>query len=206
MKKFYCTVIFLLLANVLVFSQNIDINILKTIHVHRNQSLDEGMKTITDSYIPVSVGVPGIMMATGLLSDNKKLTYDALEIYAGIVAGWLLTESAKRIVDRKRPSETYSFIQPYKNLHGHSFPSGHTSTAFSFATSISLEYKKWYVVVPAYTWASLVAYSRMHLGVHYPSDVLGGIIIGAGTAYLCHYFRNKLEKNYNNHHSTAPLN
>ena len=40
------------------------------------------------------------------------------------------------------------------------------------------------MAVPAYLWASGVAYSRMYLGVHYPSDLLGGIVIGIGTSFL----------------------
>ncbi|MFY7909200.1 MAG: phosphatase PAP2 family protein, partial [Emticicia sp.] len=54
------------------------------------------------------------------------------------------------------------------------------------ATSLSLTFRKWYVVIPAYTWASAAAYSRLHLGVHYPSDVLAGAAIGAGSAWLCY--------------------
>ena len=71
-----------------------------------------------------------------------------------------------------------------------SFPSGHTSDAFSLATALSIVYPKWYVVVPAYAWAVTVGYSRMALGVHYPGDVLAGALIGAGSAYLC--FRGQL--------------
>ena len=52
------------------------------------------------------------------------------------------------------------------------------------ATSLTLATKKWYVALPAYLWASGVAYSRMYLGVHYPSDLLGGIVIGVGTSLL----------------------
>jgi membrane-associated phospholipid phosphatase len=42
------------------------------------------------------------------------------------------------------------------------------------------------VVAPAYTWAGLVAYSRMHLGVHYPTDLIAGAVLGSGTAILTH--------------------
>ena len=66
-------------------------------------------------------------------------------------------------------------------------PSGHTALAFALATSAALEYKKWYVAVPAFLWASAVGYSRMYLGVHYFSDVLTGAAVGVGSAYLARY-------------------
>jgi membrane-associated phospholipid phosphatase len=66
----------------------------------------------------------------------------------------------------------------------YSFPSGHTSDAFALATSVTVAYPKWYIIAPAFTWATAVGYSRMHLGVHYPKDVIAGAIVGAGSAYL----------------------
>lgn len=194
--KKYLFIIPALFIPATVAAQNIDVNILKSINVHRNQSLDGTMKAITASYLPVATGLPTLMVAGGLLSHNKKLIYNGLELYASGMINLLITQAVKTAVNRKRPAETYSFIEPYKNLRGHSFPSGHTSTAFAVATTLTLQYKKWYVAVPAYTWASLVGYSRMHLGVHYPSDVLGGIIVGAGSSYLCFRLRKLIENNY----------
>jgi membrane-associated phospholipid phosphatase len=57
--------------------------------------------------------------------------------------------------------------------------------AFALATSLSLSYPKCYIIVPSFAWASSVGYSRMDLGVHYPSDVLAGAIVGA-VVPLCH--------------------
>jgi len=74
-------------------------------------------------------------------------------------------------------------------------PSGHTSSAFTTAISLSLAYPKWYIIVPTYTWAGTVAFSRMDLGVHYPSDGLIGALVGAGTAWLCYEVNKKLNKN-----------
>lgn len=75
-------------------------------------------------------------------------------------------------------------VQPVVSEASYSMPSGHTSTAFATATSLSLAYPKWYVVAPSFVWAGAIGYSRMHLGVHYPSDVLAGAIVGSGSAYL----------------------
>jgi membrane-associated phospholipid phosphatase len=47
-----------------------------------------------------------------------------------------------------------------------------------------LAFPKWYVAIPAFSYAGAVGYSRLDLGVHYPSDVLAGALLGSGTAYL----------------------
>jgi membrane-associated phospholipid phosphatase len=60
------------------------------------------------------------------------------------------------------------------------------------AGSLSLAYSKWYVILPSYLYASTVAYSRMDLGVHYPSDVVTGALIGTGTAYLTYNINKKI--------------
>jgi undecaprenyl-diphosphatase len=73
-----------------------------------------------------------------------------------------------------------------------SFPSGHTSSAFQWATGCALACPKWYVVVPAYAYACGIGYSRMYLGVHYPSDVLAGALVGGGSAVLSQFLTQKL--------------
>jgi undecaprenyl-diphosphatase len=96
----------------------------------------------------------------------------------------VITQVTKNIVKRERPFDKYSFIVKRSSGGGYSFPSGHTSAAFTTATSLSLLFPKWYVVVPAYLWAGSVGYARMYQGVHYPSDVLAGALVGAGSAWL----------------------
>ncbi|MBV9963821.1 MAG: phosphatase PAP2 family protein [Parafilimonas sp.] len=100
----------------------------------------------------------------------------------------------KIIFDRPRPFEKYDDVYPYQYETGQSFPSGHASLAFATATSLSLEYKKWYVVVPAYAWAFGVGYSRLYLGAHYPTDVIGSAVTGAGSAFISHWVSKKIFK------------
>ncbi len=73
-----------------------------------------------------------------------------------------------------------------------SFPSGHAAISAALVTSWSLSHPDWYVVAPGATWAAGVALSRIHLGVHYPSDVLTGAVLGVGTAVLVHHLRDTL--------------
>jgi membrane-associated phospholipid phosphatase len=70
-----------------------------------------------------------------------------------------------------------------------SFPSGHASLSAALATSWSLSHPRWYVIGPGALWATGVALSRVHLGVHYPSDILAGIILGVGVAVLVDQLR-----------------
>ena len=75
-----------------------------------------------------------------------------------------------------------------------SFPSGHATLAFATATTLALEYKKWYVVVPAYLWAAGSGFSRLYLGEHYTTDVIGGAVIGTGSAFISHWITHKIFK------------
>lgn len=77
-----------------------------------------------------------------------------------------------------------------------SFPSGHTAVSFSAAVVIYRNCPKKYGV-PAIVLACLIAISRLYLGVHYPSDVLAGIISGVSIAYFSQYVMNLISKYYN---------
>ena len=61
-----------------------------------------------------------------------------------------------------------------------SFPSGHAASAFAFATGVGIALPR--TGLPLTATAALVAYSRVHTGVHYPSDAIAGSVIGAGLA------------------------
>lgn len=180
----------------LTFSQNIDIDLLRQINLHRNTQLDPTFRFITNTASPVSIAAPVLVYGIGWIQKNPEIKNKGLYIAASAITASILATSTKYIVNRERPFITYPEIQKATHTGSPSFPSGHTSSAFSTATSLSMAFTKWYVILPSYLWASSVAFSRMHLGVHFPSDVLGGIIIGSGSAWICHklnakYFEKK---------------
>ena len=168
------------------FSQNIDINILKKINANRNKSLDATFKFISNGLYPVSVGTPLVLFSVGLIKKDSLLKQRALYMGKAALVSLFITAATKRIVKRERPFITYPFIEKGALGRGYSFPSGHTSAAFATATSLSITYPKWYIIAPSFLWAGATAYSRIHLGVHYPSDILAGAIIGSGSAFLTH--------------------
>jgi membrane-associated phospholipid phosphatase len=139
-----------------------------------------------------------VVTAIGLLSHQKSVRNKGLFIGEAFAVSSFVTLAMKYGIQRDRPFVTYPFIQKLSDGGSPSFPSGHTSSAFSTATSLSIAFPKWYVIAPSFLWASGVGYSRMHLGVHYPSDVLVGALVGSGTAFLTHFLNKKIlaKRNY----------
>lgn len=174
----------MLLLCINVRAQITDIRWLRQINLHRNAALDNDMQFLTNSVYPLSAALPLAELATGYARHDKKVIAAGWSTTAALACNFVFTFGLKYSVDRTRPYITYPDIQHYKSNKDASFPSGHTSFAFNTATSLVQLYPRWYVIVPAYAWAGAVAYSRMHLGMHYPTDVLAGAVIGAGTSLL----------------------
>ena len=189
MKKILIVV---LLLQGMLYSQNLDIDMLRDINLNRNRNLDNAFRGITNSSAFISVGVPVVLFGTALINKDSYNKRNGLYIAASLLTAAAISDILKYSIDRPRPFETYPDIQKCTTGGSPSFPSGHTSNAFALATSVSLAYPKWYLIAPAFIWAGAVGYSRMDLGVHYPSDVLFGAILGAGSAYLCHIINLKL--------------
>jgi len=197
MKKLVA--LFLLIMPMSLFSQNIDVDILKTIHSPEPLPSDDFFRFVSDANMYVIAGTPVIMAVVGLASHDDESFRNAVVMAAGTAVSYGVTLGLKYTVKRDRPFITYPGDFTDKTGHdfsdSYSFPSGHSTTAFATATALSLDYPKWYVIVPSYAYAGTVAYSRMHLGVHYPSDVLTGALIGSGCAVLSHFVNKKLQGN-----------
>lgn len=173
-------------------AQNLDINLLESINPQHPNSFI--WKTASSTTYPIAFGLPVGIWISGAVNHNKKTEQQAYEIMASALIAGIGAQSMKIVFNRPRPFEKYNTVYPYKIETDNSFPSGHTSVAFATATSVAIIYKKWYIVVPAYAWASGVGYSRLYLGEHYPSDVLAGAAVGAGSAIISHWISKKIFK------------
>lgn len=166
-------------------AQNIDLNILKPINSGEYATWDKTMKLTSHGVYPFMGGSAAALLITGYAKKDSLMIRNGYKTVFALGTSILLTEGIKISVKRNRPFKKYpDDITARAHASGYSFTSGHTSAAFCTATALSLSTKKWYVAIPAYTYAGLIGYSRMRLGVHYPSDVLGGMIIGIGTSLL----------------------
>ena len=105
----------------------------------------------------------------------------------------------KNLVGRIRPFDVNTSIQLLvARPHDYSFPSGHTAASFAAAVILFLQLPKKYGI-PALILAVLISFSRLYLGVHYPTDVLAGAVSGTLIALAVHWiFEKKKEKHSEN--------
>jgi membrane-associated phospholipid phosphatase len=177
-------------------SQNIDIRLLKSINSEETLNSDKYFRFISNSDAYAVIGTPVVLAGIGLIRNDNKMFRNACIIMASSIINEGVTYGLKYSINRKRPFEIYPDIVKKAKAGSPSFPSGHTSSAFATATSLSLAYPEWYVIIPSYAYAGTVAYSRMYLGVHYPSDVAAGALIGAGCAYLTYKVNKALQRKH----------
>ncbi|GAC1400407.1 MAG: hypothetical protein NVSMB68_15370 [Thermoanaerobaculia bacterium] len=125
-----------------------------------------------------------LMIAGGALSgqtSTRDAGRDALE--AELWAAGVVTPALKHVFGRARPNQNegaHSF-HPL-SAHHQSFPSGHATNAFAFATAVAGHYDNWLVPAIVYSIASGVAVSRVNDRAHFASDVLAGALIGRAVA------------------------
>ena len=202
LKGFFTAAV--LFLSVAVNAQNWEIDLVRSIN-HNESSFKNNFTSITSNSVTiVNIAAPLTLLTVGLAKHNKELQKDALYMVGGYALSAIITHGAKVIVQRERPFITYPDIIKRTEGGGYSFPSGHTSAAFYAATSVSILFPKWYVIAPSFLWASAVGYSRMYQGVHYPTDVLAGAAVGAGSAWITSKFQHWMDKKHETKKAAAP--
>lgn len=146
----------------------------------RSSALDRSLLAITRAanYSRLWLLLAG---ALALFGGRGGRTAAARGLAALAIAAAVANGPGKLLVRRRRP---FSRSHPalIRTPRSTSFPSGHSAAAFAFATAACAEMP---VLAPALVpLAGAVAYSRVHVGVHYPSDVAGGVGIGIGSGLL----------------------
>lgn len=160
---------------------NIELKILDWFQTLHTPVLDKFMTSVT------KLGNAGIfwIILTVLFLLIPKMRKTGVVMAAALIIDLLLCNVLlKNFVARTRPYDVNTVIQLLvAKLRDYSFPSGHTAASFASATALYFagEKKLW---KPALVLACLIAVSRLYLYVHYPTDVLGGVVIGIIAGYL----------------------
>jgi len=181
--------------------KNIDVSIFRFINNGYN-GISNAVIPITDNLmLPVSLGLPFLLAGISNLSDNRYDENTAVLMALSEITSFALVSGIKESFKRKRPFNALDSVYcDTKNLpSSYSFPSGHTASTFSIATSLTLRYPdKPFVIAVSFLYAGIVGYGRMYLGVHYPGDVLGGMLVGAVSAAWIYSLRKEIIKGKNN--------
>lgn len=161
---------------------SIDDNILSFIQEHlKNSVMDTIMPVITSLG---NSGIVWIVIAAILSSMKKYRKYGVMLALALIITLVIGNITLKPLIARTRPFDANNLkdILLIKAPKDYSFPSGHTMASFAAATVLIYMDKK--VGIIAMILAVLIAFSRLYLYVHYPSDVFAGMILGILSAII----------------------
>jgi len=136
------------------------------------------LKFISFTTTFVSIALVSGVFIFSLVRKSKFLWQQLLILSTVLVLTGVMSQVMKSLIYRERPFIKHAFIEKRSEGGGSSFPSGHSMEAFAIVTAFSMLFSKKKIIIPMFFWAMTVAYSRISLGVHYPSDVLAGILIG----------------------------
>ncbi|UWO27020.1 phosphatase PAP2 family protein [Marvinbryantia formatexigens DSM 14469] len=141
-----------------------------------------------------NMGMIWILLAVLLLLIPKTRKAGAIMLAALCVDLILCNGILKNLVGRLRPCDVNTGVQLLiARPHDFSFPSGHTASSFAAVTALYLagERKLW---KPALVLAVLIAFSRLYLYVHYPTDIFGGVVVGIISGIIGFWAVGRLEK------------
>lgn len=141
-----------------------------------------------------NAGAIWIIISLGLLFYKKTRKVGFMALLALILSAVVNNAILKPWIARPRPYEMIPALTPLiEKPIDYSFPSGHTAASFAAACVFYRNLPK-KAGVPLILLAVLISLSRIYLGVHYPSDVLGGFISGLALSYLAEWLTNKAIK------------
>jgi membrane-associated phospholipid phosphatase len=145
----------------------------------RTPSLDRVLRGVSRAadHSKLWLASAGLLASTGG-TRGRRAAVDGLAAVA--VTSAVVNAVLKPLAGRRRPERTRLRVPARRHVKmpvTHSFPSGHSASAFAFVAGVAVEAPE--VAAPLSAVAAVVAYSRVHTGVHYPGDVIVGSLVGA---------------------------
>ena len=180
------------------FIQNIDISVIEKIYRFQHNLNSELFNKIMIFFtILGDNGMIWIAVALILFLNRKYRKIGVFSIVSLIICALAVNVILKPLIHRPRPfSELADITLLIKAPKDYSFPSGHTAASFVMVYIFFRHIKKYFI--PVLITGILIAFSRMYLSVHFPSDILVGLIIGllsgyAGEKIADGFYRKKID-------------
>ncbi len=136
-------------------------------------------------------GALGLFLIFG--KDKKRELWIVFEaLIAGLISRFIFTEIIRYFYNRPRPFEVLSSIyQLLEHSPGGSFPSGHAAFFFALAASVFLYHRWWGLLF--FAGALSVGFGRVAAGLHWPSDILAGAVVGIVTSVVINLISKKFK-------------
>ena len=174
--------------------QEMELNFLHTLRNASNAFLDFLFECITflgEQYVYIV-----IIIVVYFAIDKRKAENIVYAIFTSALVNGIL----KLFVHRARPfsPEHPNPVKPAREetATGYSFPSGHTQNSAVTYTSVALQFRKRWMYIAAPILIVAIGFSRLWLGVHYPTDVLAGLILGVGVSFFALWITNKFTSSF----------
>lgn len=159
--------------------------------IQENLRLDFLTPVMEYSSFVVNAGVLWIVLSIVLIFFKRTRMIGVVSLTSLAFCFLINNVLIKNLVARARPFDTFSDLVPLiEKPTDYSFASGHTTASFASA-GILVRFENKPLIIVTVLFAFLVAYSRLYLGVHYPTDVLCGMIIGTLGSISVYYFYSK---------------
>jgi membrane-associated phospholipid phosphatase len=158
--------------------KRVDTAVYAAIAATPTESLDHLLRRLSRAadYSRLSLASAGVLALTGGREGRHAA---AMGLASVGVTSAVVNLALKPLGTRRRPdreAQEVPFVRQVPMPESSSFPSGHSAAAFAFATGVGRTLPD--VAAPLRLLAAVVAYSRVHTGVHYPSDVVAGALLG----------------------------
>jgi undecaprenyl-diphosphatase len=165
-------------------AERIDVAVYAAIAQTPTPALDRAMARLSRAadYSRLSLLSAAVLAATRSRRGRRAATMGLTSV--GVAAS-VVNLGLKPLGDRRRPDRAVEQVPVARHVRmpsSTSFPSGHSAAAFAFATGVGHVLPP--AAIPLRALAALIAYSRVHTGVHYPGDVVAGALTGTALAQL----------------------
>lgn len=169
-------------------------------HLGRGTFIDLVAKYI--SLIPFLAILFLILSLSALFFDKKNGKWVFLGsiiivlIYFGLNDFIIKQNILDHIFVRERPYLAYpnSIYSLGESWHDSSFPSGHMAMTVAFLSYFIILYRKTWIIISSVLFILLMAFARMHNGMHYPTDIIAGLVLGLGYGLIAYYIIKKIGK------------